>query len=173
MKKDQKPYIVFETATDWDGNKIAILGRFHKGDQVTISTDFLRHVSEVNPLLAAKLAGVQTIDYCHRQYTMTVPPRYWESGLAQYTVSGCSWLIPDDQLAPATGEDKRNEILTRINREIGRHFEAHYDDVQPVLQMAVWRELPDHESVTDAEIQLTLERVIARKLGVEMKGAVL
>ena len=164
MANDLGSYIVFEQAKDWDGNKIAILGRFHAGDRVIVSKEFRERVH------SEQLAGVQTIDSYFYQYRTSNPPRYWHSGLAQYTVRGQSWLIPDDQLTLATEEDMHKETLMRINQEIKKHFDSYYMDVQPVLQMSVWRALGNQESPTDADIRKTLEQVIARSLGVQMEG---
>lgn len=160
-------YIVFEKAEDWDGNPITIVGRYRHGDKVTVSEEFRKQVARTNAAIAAQLCGVQTIDAYHFQYRMTVPPRYWTSGLALYTVAGCNWLITDDQLSPATAEDYRKETLSQINQEIRKRFGTCYDEVQPILQAAVWNGLKDQESPTVQQISETLERVIARRLGVK------
>lgn len=165
-----KPYIVMESATDWNGNDIAILGRFHVGDKVIVSQEFREIVARTQPTLATQLAGIKIIEHYHRQYTMIYPPRYWESGDAMYTVQGCSWLIHDKDLTPATEADLHKSTLIRINREIKMRFAEYYLDVQPVLQMAVWRELPNQEEPTDKQIVETLERIIARKFGVKVEG---
>lgn len=169
IKGDERreSYIIRETGTDWDGNKIAVIGRFDVGDQVRVSKEYRNSIKKSYPEIAAQLAGVQTIQAIHSQLRpFPTPPRYWTGGLAMYVVKGCSFLISDADLTKATPEDARTDILIQINHAIHNKFPDQYEALQPVLQMEVWKELND--SAAPFNIDAAMERVIARKFGVEV-----
>ncbi len=169
--KSRQSYVVKEWNTDWDGNKIAVLGRFEVGDAVVVSKAYRERIKERYPDVCKKLSGIKKIDSIVPQLTMVNVPRYWTGGLAHYTVEGCSFIISDEDLKLASDKDRTAELNMQINSVL--------HDMFPTYSMEIGMEIRDDviEDVKTAsewpnyngsDVSLAIQRALLRRMGVSV-----
>jgi len=169
--KSRQSYVVKEWSTDWDGNKIAVLGRFEVGDAVTVSKAYKDRLRDRYPDVAKRLSGIQKIDSVVPQLTMANVPRYWTGGLAHYTVKGCSFIISDEDLKLAGDKERTADLNMQINAALHKMFPSYAMDIGLQIRddaIADVKENSGWPDYTDEDVSLAIQRALLRRMGVEV-----
>lgn len=161
----RESYVVKGFSTDWNGNKIAIVGRFEIGDEVVVSKRFRDSLKERYPGEDKRLCGIHKVEYVSGFGPI---PRYRTGGLAQYTVNGSRFLIPDDDLSLVTERERKENLNLKINKVLHDKFPSMSVEIGMAIKEDVLVELAlntETVPVSENDITMAVDSVIARRIG--------
>lgn len=163
--ESRQSYVVKQWGTDWDGNKIAIVGRFEIGDEVVVSKRFRDSIRDRYPDAAQRLSGIHKVEYIGGFGSV---PRHFTGGLARYSVNGTSFLIPDDDLKLVTERERKENLNLKINKVLHDKFPSMSVEIGMAIKEDVLVELALNTEtipVSEHDIAMAVDSVIARRIG--------
>ena len=163
--ESRQSYAVKCLSRDWDGNEIAIIGRFEIGDEVVVSKRYRDSIRDRYPDEARRLSGIHKIEFVGR---MSDVPRYRTGGLAKYSVNGSSFLIPDDDLTLVTERERKENLNLKINKAIHDKFPSMAIEIGTAIKEDVLVELAYNTEtipISEKDINSAVDNVIARRIG--------